>query len=192
MTPPNQDRAQQKRQQFVEAAARVIHRQGYVRTTLADIAADARLPTGSLYYYFKTKDEIVAAIIDERLRELERRIGEWERNPAPKARLQALIAVWIDDRESDARYGCPIGSLCYELAKSSPPQQNPGAAPLRLLLRWSATQFAALGAEPLRAEHLALHLLSALQGVTLIANAFQDPQMILDETAQLQHWLQTV
>lgn len=186
---PSRPKAMQKRQRFLEAAARVIHQRGYVRTTLADIASEANIPNGSLYYYFRTKEDIVTAIVAERLRDLEQRITDWESNHEPKRRLALLIQVWVDDAETDARYGCPIGSLCYELAKVSPPQRNQAAEPLRVLLDWSATQFRALGSDANRAANQALHLLAALQGISLIANAFQDPDMILRETAQLQHWL---
>lgn len=180
-------RAQEKRQRFVDAAGRVIHERGYARTSLADVATEARLPSGSLYYYFKTKEAIVAAIVAERLRDLEQRIARWEIDASPKVRLHGLIQVWVDDAELDARYGCPIGSLCYELAKLTPSGENPAAEPLRVLLGWCAEQFAVAGAEP--AETHALHLLSALQGISLIANAFQDPEMILRETDQLTRWV---
>lgn len=187
-----QSRAAHKRQRFLEAAARVIHQRGYIRTTLADIAQAAELPSGSLYYYFRNKEDIVAAIVTERLRDLEQRIAHWQQDDDPRARLRALIQVWVDDAETDARFGCPIGSLCYELAKVSPSGRNQAAAPLHLLLQWSAAQFAALGSSPAQADDLALHLLSALQGISLIANAFQNPQMILRETARLQEWLEGI
>lgn len=189
---PSQDRAIDKRHRLLESAARVIHRRGYARTTLADIASEARLPSGSLYYYFRSKEAIVAAIIAERLRDLEQRMAQWEGHPDPRARLCALVQVWVDDADTDARYGCPIGSLCYELAKTCEGGQNRAAEPLRLLLQWSAEQFAALGMERPQADDHALHLLAALQGISLIGNGFGDPQLILRETGRLQRWLQAL
>lgn len=186
---PSQARGTHKRQRFLESAARLIHHQGYAQTTLADVAAGAQLPHGSLYYYFRSKDEIVAAIVAERLHELDQRIATWERNPDPRARLACLIDVWVEDADTDARYGCPIGSLCYELAKMDPPGHNRAAQPLGVLLQWSCEQFRALGAGPDDASSRSLHLLSTLQGVSLIANAFHDPAMILRETTQLHAWL---
>lgn len=185
-----QDRARQKRERFVSAADRVVHRQGYAGTTLADIAREAQQPVGSLYYYFRTKEEVVAAIVDERLRDLEQRIARWERRPDPRARLRQLIQVWVDDREIDARYGCPVGSLCYELGKSGAQKGNRAAEPLRRILQWCETQFRALGEPPGRARDRAAHLLAALQGISLLANAFHDPDMILQEARQLRHWLE--
>ena len=45
------------------AACRVLHEQGVERTTLADIALAADVPVGNVYYYFKTKDQLVEAAI---------------------------------------------------------------------------------------------------------------------------------
>lgn len=147
------------------------------------------MPNGSLYYYFRTKEDIVAAIVAERLRDLEQRMTDWESDADPRSRLASLIQMWVDDAEADARYGCPIGSLCYELAKVSQLQRNQAAEPLRILLDWSAAQFRALGSNSDQAADHALHLLAALQGISLIGNAFNDPELIRRETAQLQHWL---
>jgi len=186
---PVQERAQEKLQRFVVAAGRVVHRQGVGNTTLSDIAREAAQPVGSLYYYFRTKEAVVSAVVDERLRGLEERIARWERDPDPRARLRRLIQMWVDERESDARYGCPVGSLCYELAKSGGPASAHAAEPLRRLVSWCRTQFQALGERPARARDRAVHLIAALQGITLLANAFQDAQLILRETRELHHWL---
>ena len=42
----------------------LLHEQGVQRTTLAEVAEHADVPAGNVYYYFKTKDELVAAVID--------------------------------------------------------------------------------------------------------------------------------
>ena len=56
-------REQGKRERLVAGAREVIHRQGVENTTIADIALAAKVPVGNVYYYFKTKDELVAAAI---------------------------------------------------------------------------------------------------------------------------------
>ena len=62
MTRPGKGAA--KRDRLVAAARTTIHQQGVEKTTLADIAAAADVPVGNVYYYFKTKDELVAAVLD--------------------------------------------------------------------------------------------------------------------------------
>ncbi|MBI5043692.1 MAG: TetR/AcrR family transcriptional regulator, partial [Nitrospirae bacterium] len=51
-----------RRQQILESAIRCICRQGYHQTTMDDIASEAELSKGALYWYFKSKDEILAAM----------------------------------------------------------------------------------------------------------------------------------
>jgi TetR/AcrR family transcriptional regulator, cholesterol catabolism regulator len=51
------------RGRILDAAAAAFRRQGYAATSLADIAATAGLKTGSLYFHFKTKDELVGAML---------------------------------------------------------------------------------------------------------------------------------
>ncbi|MGD9000825.1 MAG: helix-turn-helix domain-containing protein [Granulosicoccaceae bacterium] len=184
-----QERAIDKHDRLVEAGARVIHERGFQRTLLADIAREAEVPQGSIYYYFKTKDELAAAILSTRMTSLQTLIRQWEELPNPKKRLDALIQVWVDDREVDSRHGCPIGSLCYELAKNRGQLSEMAAEPLRVLVKWCEHQFRELGKSSRQASDLAIHLMSALQGVSLIANAFSDAQVILREARQLKRWV---
>ncbi len=51
-----------RRQQILESAIRCICRQGYHQTTMDDIASEAELSKGALYWYFKSKDEILVAM----------------------------------------------------------------------------------------------------------------------------------
>src|SRR6185437_2284180 len=53
-----------KRERLVAAASQLVHEQGIERTTLAEIAKAADVPAGNVYYYFKTKDEVVTAVIE--------------------------------------------------------------------------------------------------------------------------------
>ena len=52
-----------KRSRLLEAANRLVHAQGFNQTTLADIAREAEVPLGNVYYYFKTKEDIGHALI---------------------------------------------------------------------------------------------------------------------------------
>lgn len=177
-----------RRNRLVRSAARRIHRHGYERTSLADIAKDARVPTGGVYYYFKHKDDLVYAIVEMRLQELEDQLVAWNGLPNAKARLEALINVWRDDSEVDARYGCPIGSLCYELAKTGGKVAKTAGRPLARTCEWAEVQFRELDlADP---EGLAEHLTMALQGASLVANALRDPEALVRETDRLKKWIE--
>jgi AcrR family transcriptional regulator len=58
------DVSDERRPQIVDAAIRVFIRKGYRKATMPEIAAEAGLSVGGVYWYFKGKDEIVAAILD--------------------------------------------------------------------------------------------------------------------------------
>jgi len=177
-----------RRDKLVKAASSLIQRQGYARTTLAEIAAAGGVPLGSVYYYFKTKDEVLVAINDRRMESLRRFLVEATESAGPRERLEALIQIWVIDKEIDALYGCPIGSICYELAKHREALSAEAAKPLKFLLQWAEEQFRQLGSGKESAA-LALHLITVLQGASLVANAFNDPAIILHETDYLKAWL---
>jgi len=53
------ERPRDKRARLVDGACRAFYEQGVEHTTLADIARIADVPLGNVYYYFKTKDDLV-------------------------------------------------------------------------------------------------------------------------------------
>jgi AcrR family transcriptional regulator len=83
-----------KRERLVAAACDLVYRQGVARTTLADIAEAADVPVGNVYYYFKTKDDIIATVLHHHADQLASGVAELERrHHSPKARLKALIRL---------------------------------------------------------------------------------------------------
>ena len=74
---------------------------------------------GSFYYHFKTKDEILAALILRRLAKTRGLLRRWEEDgETPEARIRSFIHILIVNRRDIKRYGCPVGSLCTELANA--------------------------------------------------------------------------
>ncbi|MEU8198306.1 TetR/AcrR family transcriptional regulator [Microbispora amethystogenes] len=180
--------ASAKRRRLTAAAAEVVHRQGAERTTIADIARAADVPVGNVYYYFKTKDELVAAALDEHARHLAELTGRLERLPDPRERLKGLVETWIGQRDVAARWGCPTGTLAAELDKRGEGGLDAEAGRvIRLLLDWAERQFRELGLpEP---DGLAVTLVSAYQGMSLLANALRDPEIMTREGNRLLGWL---
>lgn len=175
----------------MEAAADVVHRQGAERTTIADIARAAEVPVGNVYYYFKTKDELVAAALSEHERHLNLLIGHLSQLTDPRERLKGLIEGWVSQRDLAVRYGCPTGTLAVELGKRDQGGLDVEAGRVvRLLLTWVEGQFRELGQpEP---EGLALTLVGAYQGMSLLANALRDPGVMDREGARLTAWIDSL
>ncbi|MEV5957384.1 TetR/AcrR family transcriptional regulator [Streptomyces sp. NPDC051987] len=193
-------RASQKRQRLAAAAAKVLHEQGVERTTLADIAHEAGVPVGNVYYYFKTKDELVRAALSEQTAHLDELTARLDRLPDPRDRLRSLIEAWVGQRDVAARYGCPTGTLAAELGKREDGTLDAEAgAVIRRLLDWAAGQFRQMalsgqgGPEGLRhPDDLALTLVAGYQGMSLLAHALRDPEVMTREGARLLGWLDSL
>ena len=107
-----------KRDRLIAGARETIHRQGVEATTLADIAEASDVPVGNVYYYFKSKGELVAAVIDSYARESRERLSWLEQqHRTPRARLKTLVRLLVSQPDQVALYGCPRGSLCSGLGK---------------------------------------------------------------------------
>ncbi|WP_078651817.1 TetR/AcrR family transcriptional regulator [Streptomyces xylophagus] len=173
-----------KRQRLTTATARVLHEQGVERTTIADIARAADVPTGNVYYYFKTKDELIEAALTEHTGSLETLTARLDRLPDPRERLKALIGGWVEQKDIAARHGCPMGTLAVELDKRYEGGLDLAAGQvIRRLVDWVERQYRQLGAaDP---EGLALTLVGAYQGMSLLSNALRDPEIMTREGARL-------
>lgn len=75
MTHFRQERARERRrQQIIAASKRAIAAKGFSRTTIKDIADEAELSPGTLYIYFKNKDELYASMSIRMLKHLNVRL----------------------------------------------------------------------------------------------------------------------
>ena len=177
------------REHIVEAADRLFYRQGYEHTSFSDIADAVRISRGNFYYHFKSKDEILDAVIDARLAETRKMLARWESEGSrPADRIRSFIHILIANRGDIKRYGCPVGTLCAELAKLDHASQAEANKLFTLFRTWLRRQFTLLGRER-DADALAMHLLARSQGVATLANAFRDEKFIRREVDQMCDWL---
>jgi AcrR family transcriptional regulator len=179
-----------KRERLVAAAIQLLHQQGIERTTLADIAKVADVPPGNVYYYFKTKDDVIAAVIESHAQQIATTLADIDgRHRSPKNRLKALVREFAAQSEIAAQYGCPLGSLCSELDKRITVSGSAGAALMRLPIEWAETQFRSLGRRD--AHDLAVDLLAAYEGSALLANTLRDPDILSGAARRLDRWIDT-
>jgi AcrR family transcriptional regulator len=177
-----------KRERLVAAACDLVYRQGVARTTLADIAEAADVPVGNVYYYFKTKDDIIATVLHHHADQLASGVAELERrHHSPKARLKALIRLLAGRREIIAQHGCRYGTLCSDLAKR-PEGADPRATPLiQIPLDWAEHQFRAMGRRD--ARDLAVELVAAYQGSALLSSTLSQPDLMARQARRLERWI---
>lgn len=180
-----------KRGRLTRAAADLVYLHGFGKVALADIAEAADVPLGNVYYYFKSKTVIGETIVAQRMEEFEQMRAQWDKAPSPAERLKALVQMTAENRMALAQAGCPVGSFCAELGKERTALAELAARPLRELRTWIEAQFSALGRKKDKST-LALHLLAALQGVSLLANCFRDPTLVNQEADLLKAWIETL
>lgn len=61
---PRPDVSEERRNQIIESAIKVFAREGFANTRMEDVAAESGLSKGLLYWYFKSKEDIIIAIAD--------------------------------------------------------------------------------------------------------------------------------
>ena len=135
-----------KRDRLIDAASQLFYEQGVERTTIADIAAAADVPSGNVYYYFKTKDDIVDAVVSTRIAEIEATHAALaERYDTPADRLKGLFRSLSGQADMIAQRGCPIGSLCTELSKRVTGPEPNSAKLMQALIDGAEQQFQEMG-----------------------------------------------
>lgn len=177
---------------IVQRADALFYEGGFEATSFAEIAAAVGISRGNFYHHFKTKDDILAAVIAVRRDRTQAMLADWEaQGDSPAARLVCFARLLIQNRAKIMAHGCPVGTLCSELAKLDHAAQADAAGILGLFRDWLDRQFCALGLAD-RSTELALRLLGWSQGTAVLASAFRDESFIRAEVGQIEAWLATL
>jgi AcrR family transcriptional regulator len=174
----------------VSGARAVIHQQGVEKTTIADIAEAAEVPVGNVYYYFKTKDELVGAALSSHEAAMSSAFAELSKHRTPRARLKAYIRMLTDQRGLVAAFGCPQGSLCSELDKRGDALATRCTQLMAIPIDWAESQFREMGRRD--ARELAVALVASYQGIALLTNTFRDPDLMVREGKRLERWIDSL
>ena len=182
-------KGEKTRADIVQCAGRLFYEQGYEATSFSDIVEASGLFRGNIYHYFKSKDEILKAVIEQHLLGFRALLAKWEQESAdPKDRLIAFVEMITGRKAELVEYGCPIGSLNIELSKDRRDLQHVASALFDLFRDWLIVCFQQLG-KGAEAESLALHLLGRAQGVAVISQVYRDVKLLRHEAAILREWI---
>jgi AcrR family transcriptional regulator len=181
--------ATDKRERLVAAAVQQFHRRGYTRTSITDVATAAEVPVGNVFYYFKTKEDLARAVVDEWCRMLAGYLAALDALPSAMKRLagfidqaQAISAMYVD-------LGCPLAGLARDLRQTSDTLQVESGRVYALQFDWLKAQFEAAGYAGAQAQAYTRFLMAGHHGAILLAHAQNDPRLIDDEVAALKAWL---
>lgn len=177
------------RANIVAAADDLFYRQGFTHTSFTNIADVVGISRGNFYFHFKSKDKILDAVIKLRLANTAQMLEQWERaGETPNERIRQFINMLTANQADIKRSGCPVGSLCTELAKLNHASRKEANKLFTLFRNWLRSQFEALGRKH-DADALAMHVLARSQGVATLANALRDDRFVQEEVRQMHAWL---
>jgi TetR/AcrR family transcriptional repressor of nem operon len=111
------------RERLVNAAMQLFYERGYEATSVEEVLGAAKANSGSLYYYFDSKEELLLAVLDQYLDGLWPVIMNpaFARTPDPIDRVFAVLADYRERvRATRFTYSCPIGSLALEVGERLP------------------------------------------------------------------------
>ena len=94
---------ERRRQQIIVAAKRVFSERGFSKTTMEDIAREAELSPGTLYLYFKNKDELYASLSLRILQYMNIRLEDVkkEKDSNPEQKIASIKAALYDVYQFD-------------------------------------------------------------------------------------------
>jgi AcrR family transcriptional regulator len=94
---------ERRRQQIIVAAKRVFSEKGFSKSTMEDIAREAELSPGTLYLYFKNKDELYASLSLRILQYLNIRLEDVrkEKDIDPRKKIVAIKEALYDVYQFD-------------------------------------------------------------------------------------------
>ncbi len=168
------------RTRLVLTAMQLFWEKGYNSTSIADVLQTAKVNSGSLYHFFPSKADLLAAVLDLYLGGIRPMLLEpaWAGVDDPIDRIFALLARYRRSLvDTDCFYGCPIGSLALELHEPDEPVRE------RLARNFSAwieaidecLQAAKLNiADAAQRRELAQFVLTTMEGGVMQARTFRD------------------
>jgi len=110
------------RDRLVEAARGLFLAKGYEATAIAEILEAANVRSGSLYYFFKTKEALLLAVLDRYVELLHPAVIDpvFARVEKPIDRIFAVLDGYRQMLTvTECRQGCPIGNLALEMSERS-------------------------------------------------------------------------
>jgi len=168
------------RTRIIQAAMELFWLKGYGSTSIADILSRSQVNSGSLYYFFPGKQDVLIAVLEAYRDGIGPMLLEpaWGEVDDPVEKVFSLLQLYRRALvESDCTYGCPIGSLALELHEPDPPVRELMAANFNAWVAAVEACFAAAAdrlAPDADSRALAELALSVMEGGVMQARTHRD------------------
>lgn len=177
------------RLQIIEATDNLLYHKGYNLMSFSDIAEASGIPRGNINYHFKTKHEVLNAVIEYRLQNMTLLLQDWDRTiTTPLERLKRYAQIPINEIDNVIERGCPMGSLNTELGKVQQTLQSVSQQQFDMFRQWLTQQFQQFVPQK-NAENLAMHLLIRSQGLAVMSHVYHDEKLVKREVESIIVWL---
>ena len=85
--------AHETKERIISISDDLFYERGFEATSFADIAKEVNISRGNFYYHFKTKDQILQAVIEKRLRDRQMLLDQWEETEDPAEAIRNFINI---------------------------------------------------------------------------------------------------
>jgi len=182
------------RDRLVEVARMLFWKHGYASTGIAQILKEADAGSGSLYYFFPTKEDLLLAVLEWYRENLWPEVVQpvFDRVSDPIERIFGILDGYRRGLLiTNHQHGCPIGNLSLELADSHPAARQLLAVNFtgwRKAVEQCLAEAADRLPEPLDREQLALFVLTTMEGAVMLTRAYQNIELYDAAVTQLRDY----
>lgn len=168
------------RERLVEAARLLFWKHGYSSTGIAQILKEADAGSGSLYYFFPTKEDLLLAVLEWYRENLWSQVVQpvFDRVTDPIERIFGILDAYRRGLLlTSFQHGCPIGNLALELSDSHPAVRELLAVNFtgwRKAIEQCLAECADRLPKTLDREQLALFVLTTMEGSVMLARSYKD------------------
>src|SRR5215470_2726160 len=89
------EKSADKRERILAAAERVFARCGFFAARVSEIAKDAGVADGTIYLYFKSKDDLLISLFENRMKQVNEALRAAIADQPPAAQLRAFIHTYL-------------------------------------------------------------------------------------------------
>lgn len=155
--------ANDKRKRLIQAAKKLFTEKGYQATTLAMIATESDVPLGNVYYYFKSKEAFMDAVINTMDFDLQQQINTYAQQPNPGTRLSSYLDDSVQNSVSLTQYGDSLLNISKQASSVNNDLKEKSISIANTLFQWVQKQFEEMGHE--RSERQATNFLQKFYGI---------------------------
>jgi TetR/AcrR family transcriptional repressor of nem operon len=186
-----------KRTEIIDAAYAIMLEKGYEDMGLQDIINNIDATKGCIYYYFKSKKDIAAAVIEEIIKPFFESVWSnvYKFDDPINGICSIIDGVYLNSADNLAKTGCPLGNLILELSAKDPALS---ILTNEIMITWHSYIYEALCIsktkkiikQELNENSVANFIIASFEGCIMIAKSNHSKKMLKDCFSVLKEYLQ--